>query len=93
MTTTPRIPRPPEPEAVSPDLKAIRRNAEEVGRFGTGYPYIEASQILALLDYTETLIAALREARPLMIKPSDTGRHRKAVAARIDALLPPEPQR
>lgn len=46
----------------------------------------------ALLDYTEALIAALREVAPThdgdcSIRPEKCLRHR------IDALLPPEPQR
>ena len=58
--------------------------------------YIASSEIVkdalhATIESSETRIAALeaalREMRPLMIKPSDTGRRRKAVAARADTLL------
>lgn len=78
-----------------PDLKAIRANAELFDEL------VDDAEILALLDYTEALIAALRET------PIGNGHQGmcsvwrgagycdcilKTWAERRDALLPPEPQ-
>ncbi len=63
--------------------------------------FIEAPEVLALLDYTEALIAALRETLPYvcdMIRLAEfagRGDIDSAIAVRdqVLALIPPEPQR
>ena len=50
-----------------------------------------AKQLLALLDYTDALVALVRDLRP-RCRYVDR-KEAETVKARIRALLPPEPQR
>lgn len=89
--------------SVNPDLKAIREKA--LGKVphgaGTDPVCLNLPEVLALLDYTEALIDALRTIAERVARCpicnavlSSAHPHRETHAADcIYALLPPEPQR